>query len=282
VDRRPRGLPEERALPTSDPEPRVFDRRAGRLAYVDEGPKGRPVFVTLHGIPGSARDFRYLAPALTALGLRLVRVDLPGFGGSAPDEAAMRSLRVRGHAVLELADHLGLDRFGLIGHSMGGGPALLLAARERERVSHLALLASVGLRPHRALGRGLHTFRLLGRLLGWPGVGPLLAPMARAGYRRRRFPGAEAMRARDFAAHFRAIGALDFRALQAAVRSGLPPTLVAWSRDDHLVQASIQEELVAGIPGARALCFDVAGHNLQKSRAPEIAKALAQLAAAAP
>lgn len=113
------------------------------------------------------RDFRYLAPPLTKR-LRLVRVDLPGFGGSAPDEAAIRSLRGRGRAVLDLADHLGLKRFGLIGHSMGGGTALVLGALARERLSHLVLLASVGLRPHRGLGRGPLAYRTLGRALCLP------------------------------------------------------------------------------------------------------------------
>ena len=269
-------MTEERVLPTSDPEPSVFLRLAGRLTYVDEGPRDAPAFLTLHGIPGSVRDFRYLAPPLTSH-LRLVRVDLPGFGGSEADEAATRSFGGRARAVLDLADHLGLSRFGLIGHSMGGGTALVLAARERARVSHLVLLASVGLTRHSGLGRGPLAFRLFGRALGLPLLGPLLLEGARAQYRRRRFPGADQMTARDFSVHLRSIGAADFGALQRAVESGLPPTLLAWSRDDHMLEPAIAEALARRIPGARTVTFDDAGHNLQKTRAPELAAAILAL-----
>lgn len=263
-------------LPTSDPEPAVFHRPAGRLTYVDEGPRDAPAFLTLHGIPGSVRDFRYLAPPLTKH-VRLVRVDLPGFGGSEAEEAATISFAGRVRAVLELADHLGLRRFGLIGHSMGGGPALVLASRERERVSHLVLLASIGLTRHRGLGRGPLAFRLLGRALALPLVGPLLVSRARAQYQRRRFPGVDEMTARDFSVQLRSIGAVDFGELRRAVLGGLPPTLLAWSRDDHMLETAISEELARRIPGARTLAFDDAGHNLQKTRAPELAAAILEL-----
>lgn len=272
-DRPPDGA---RVLPTSDPVLSVFPGPRGRLTYVDEGPREAPAFFTLHGVPGSVRDFRYLAPALLPH-LRLVRVDLPGFGGSEATEAATRSFQGRAEAVLELADHLGLSRFGVIGHSMGGGTAMVLAARERERVSHLVLLASIGLTRHRGLGRGPLAFRLLGHALGVPLLGTLLVGWARAAYRRRRFPGAEQLTRHDFSVHMRAIGAADFEVLRRAVASGLPPTLVAWSRDDPMLEPAIPEELARRIPGARTVVYDDAGHNLQKTRAPELAAAIRAL-----
>jgi pimeloyl-ACP methyl ester carboxylesterase len=269
-------LAEGDLLPTSDPEPAIFDRPAGRIAYVDEGPRDAPAFFTLHGIPGSIRDFRYLAPQLTPA-LRLVRMDLPGFGSSPPQEAATRSFAGRARAVVDLADHLGLRRFGLIGHSMGGGPALVLAAREPERVAHLVLVASIGLSRHRGLGLEARVFRLLGRALALPLLGPLLAGAARAQYRQRGFPGAEQMTAREFSVHLRAIGAVDFEELRRAVASRLPPTLVAYSRNDPMLEAAIPEELARRIPGARSLAFQDAGHNLQKTRAPQVAAAIREL-----
>jgi pimeloyl-ACP methyl ester carboxylesterase len=267
----------DRLLPTSDPAPAFFERAAGRISYVDEGPKDAPAFLTLHGIPGSVRDFRYLAPQLTSR-IRLVRVDLPGFGQSAPDEAATRSLGGRAQSVLDLADHLGLRQFGVIGHSMGGGPALLLAAREPARVSHLVLLASVGLERHRGLGRAPWAFRAYGRALALPVLGPLLAIPVRRHYRRRSFGGASELAARDFSLHLRSIGALHFDELRRAAESTLPPTLVAWSRDDRMLEPEIPERLARLIPGAGRLCFDDAGHNLQKTRAPEVAAAILALA----
>src|SRR5262249_17299055 len=114
-------------LPLSDPEPRRIELPHGVLAYTDEGPPDAPALIAVHGIPGSGRDFRYLAPQLTPA-LRVLRVDLPGFGGSAPVADAVASLRGRARVVLALADALGLERFAVAGHSMGGGAALVLAA----------------------------------------------------------------------------------------------------------------------------------------------------------
>ena len=54
----------------------------------------------------------------------------------------------------------------------------------------------------------------------------------------------------------------------------MAPTLVAFCRDDHLLDEAIAEELARHIPGARRLAFPTGGHNLQKTRAPELAAAI--------
>jgi len=266
----------EPPLPTSDPPVETLARPAGPLTFVDEGPRSAKALFAVHGIPGSVRDFRYLAPQLTD-SVRFVRIDLPGFGGSAAHLDAIDSLDGRMAALVALADHLGIRSFGVLGHSMGGGTALLAAAQHRERVTALALLASVALRPHRGLSRKPASFRIVGRLLGVPGVRAALLPSVRAAYRRRRFPGADEMDARAFGMQMRAIGAVDFARFRRAVAAGLPPTLVAFARDDHMVEAGISMELAAAIPGARVLAFEEGGHNIQKTRAPELGRALKQL-----
>jgi pimeloyl-ACP methyl ester carboxylesterase len=52
---------------------------------------------------------------------------------------------------------------------------------------------------------------------------------------------------------------------------------VVWSRDDRLLEPAIPEELARSVEGARTLVFDEAGHNLQKTRAPEVAAAIRAL-----
>src|SRR5512145_287687 len=127
----------ERSIPqsgtVSDPPLREVELPQGRVAYTDEGPAGGPALIAVHGVPGSVRDFRYLAPRLTDA-VRLVRVDLPGFGGSPPVDAAVRTLTGRARVVRELAEVLRLERFGVIGHSMGGGTALMAGADQPRRV----------------------------------------------------------------------------------------------------------------------------------------------------
>lgn len=259
--------------PTSDPTPDSLALPHGPLAYVDEGPKRAPALLAIHGIPGSGRDFRYLAPQLTAQ-VRFLRVDLPGFGGSAPVADAITSLAGRSRVLLALADHLGLERFAVLGHSMGGGTALVVAAAERSRVSGLVLLASVGLRPHRGLGMSPRRFRLLGHALAMPVVKHALLRTARDRYKRRRFPGADEMDAKTFGIHFKAIGAADFDQIGRAVRSPLPETLIAWARDDRMVENEIPEELARALPAARTLVFENGGHNIQKTQAVALATAI--------
>ena len=263
-------------LPTSDPEPRRADLPGGALAYSDEGPREAPALIAVHGIPGSGRDFRYLAPQLTPA-LRVLRVDLPGFGGSVPVKGAVDTLRGRARVVLALADHLGIERFCVLGHSMGGGTALVLAAEHPRRVRGLVLLASLALRLHRGLGAPPRAFRWLASGLEMPGLRAMLLPWMRAAWRRRRFPGADSRTAAAFAVELRAISAADFGLMRASVRRPLPPTLVAYARDDHMIETSIACELSAAIPGARVLAFDEGGHNIQKTRAVELGAAIREL-----
>jgi pimeloyl-ACP methyl ester carboxylesterase len=261
---------------TSDPDPTFFERPAGRLAFVDEGPRDAPVLFAVHGVPGSVRDFRYLAAQL-ASHVRLVRVDLPGFGASDPEPRAIATFPGRVETIVALADHLGIGPFGILGHSMGGGTALLAASRHRERVRGLVLLATIGLRPHRGLGMSPRRFGLLSHGFAIPGISSLLTNAARERYRRRRFPGADTMAPETFAIQFRAISAADFPALRAAATGPLPPTLLAWAKDDAMVESAIEEELAAVMPAAKTIVYEDGGHNIQKTQAPSLARAIREL-----
>jgi pimeloyl-ACP methyl ester carboxylesterase len=111
-----------------------------------------------------------------------------------------------------------------------------------------------------------------------PPLRRLLVPWIRAEYRRRRFPGVDDMTAADFERQLRAIAAVDFSLLREAVRTGLPRALVAYARDDHMIETSVAEELAHAIPSARILAFDDGGHNLQKTRAVELGHAIREFA----
>ena len=103
---------------------------------------GLPV-VLLHGLACGKRMWFHQVRALSPH-YRVIVYDQRGHGlTDAPDD---RSRYSPGHLVRDLAgflDALGLDRVALVGFSMGGGPALGIAARMPQRVSHL-VLADVG------------------------------------------------------------------------------------------------------------------------------------------
>ena len=128
------------------PAPSVLRLRSGRaLAYREWGdPDGSPV-VFVHGSPGSS----IWSPdphqdATRACRVRLITVDRPGFGGS--DVLLGLTLGRWVDDVAELADGLGLGRFGVVGISAGGPWAAACAALIPER------LTGVGLASSRALG----------------------------------------------------------------------------------------------------------------------------------
>jgi 3-oxoadipate enol-lactonase/4-carboxymuconolactone decarboxylase len=70
--------------------------------------------------------------------VRLLRYDHRGHGGS-PAPPGPYSIRDLGSDVLELLDHLGIERVSVVGLSLGGMVGMWLAAHHRERVDRLVL-----------------------------------------------------------------------------------------------------------------------------------------------
>lgn len=115
---------------------------AGTATAVFEAGGGDPVVVLCGAaLPGVPHD-RLLALASS---YRVVRPDPPGFGESADDPTIDSIDDYRLH-YLDLLDHLGIDRFHLVGHFLGGAIAARFAAEHAKRLRSLVLVAPVGLR----------------------------------------------------------------------------------------------------------------------------------------
>lgn len=104
-----------------------------RTHYVEWGAEDRPTIVMLHGLRSYARTFEPLAERLGE-GYRVLATDARGRGDSDWDPNGQYYTESY-VADLELfTDRLGLDRFVLLGHSMGGSTTYVYAARHPERV----------------------------------------------------------------------------------------------------------------------------------------------------
>ena len=105
-----------------------------RLAYRAWGAPGAPPLVLLHALGEDGADWDGVAPAF-ARHWRVYAPDLRGHGRSVwPGAYSVELMRAD---VLGFLDALGLDQVDLIGHSMGGLVACLLAQERPERVRAL-------------------------------------------------------------------------------------------------------------------------------------------------
>jgi pimeloyl-ACP methyl ester carboxylesterase len=106
-----------------------------RLAYDDAG-VGVPV-LCLAGLTRSMADFDYLAPHIQ--GCHMIRMDYRGRGASDWTGPATYTVPQEAKDALALMDHLGIDRFAVLGTSRGGLIGMLLAALAKPRLLGLCL-----------------------------------------------------------------------------------------------------------------------------------------------
>ena len=116
-----------------------------RMHYLAKG-AGRPV-VLLHGNPGFVQDFA-LGPSnvfdMLATQYRVIAVDRPGHGYSGRPSNAGTTPIEQARLLHDLLRQLGVERPVLVGHSWGGGLALIYAERYPRDVAGLVLVAARG------------------------------------------------------------------------------------------------------------------------------------------
>jgi pimeloyl-ACP methyl ester carboxylesterase len=122
-----------------------------RLAYMDVPPVGPPTGRTVVLLHGRNFPSSYWEPTIKALaeaGYRVVAPDQIGFGKSSKPGFAY-SFDAMARATIALIESLHVDRFDLVGHSMGGMLAVRLARAYGSRIDHLVLYSPIGLEDYR-------------------------------------------------------------------------------------------------------------------------------------
>jgi len=114
------------------------------LAYRVAGDPTDPPMVLLHGLGDEERDWRTVLVALADQN-RVYALDLRGHGRSShPGRYSFELMR---DDVIGFLDAAGVERCVLIGHSMGGTVAILLAEAAPHRLTHLILEDTTAPRP---------------------------------------------------------------------------------------------------------------------------------------
>lgn len=244
-----------------------------------------PTLLMVHGYTGGKENWYRLCACLRRR-YRLVLPDLPGWGQSERRPGADYGFVAQADNVAAFIAHLG-GPLVLVGHSMGGGIAALVAARYPERVSALVLLDAAGVEfAENAFGRevveGGNPFAVddpaaLERYFGtvfhdrrarpplpWPGAWAYIA------WRRREAAFEQSVLER--------IGRSDerFVPFEDAVKIG-QPTLLVWGAHDRVIDPGALDLYAQRIPHACRLLLADSGHMTLMEQPDELAAAIIDL-----
>jgi pimeloyl-ACP methyl ester carboxylesterase len=219
-----------------------------------------------------------------------VAIDLPGFGFS--DAPPVGSINGYARDVAEGLASLGLTRFTLVGHSLGGAVATALAELMPERVTGLVLLAPTGFgRVHLAEAASLPGVReVVGAALPFALGSRLAVTLAYLGLVT---SGArpEAELVERVTLHARAAVAGVREGTRAIVESGRArdafhrrrvrydgPVHVIWGARDRLVSAQHRMGVRAALPQAQIELWEGMGHHPLRERFDELTRLIANIA----
>jgi pimeloyl-ACP methyl ester carboxylesterase len=250
-----------------------------------------PPVVLVHGMVNASRHWSAVAERLASRHL-VIAPDLIGHGDSATPRGDY-SLGAHAAVIRDLLSALGIERATMVGHSLGGGIAMVYFWQFPQRVERLALVSSGGLGDevspllrsaalpgastlislagHRRLTGALDAagarLRDRGSSLGvqLQAIARALRPLESAGQRE------------AFVQSLRAV--IDRRGQRVSATDRLyllreMPTLIAWGERDRTIPPSHGLAAHHAIPGSRFVTIPGAAHFPHLERPDELAAAL--------
>lgn len=242
------------------------------LAYLRSG--SGPTVLLVHGITTYSFIWRQIMPQL-AQSCDVIALDLLGCGDSDKTIDVSYSLTAHAERLKLFVDGLGIDKFHLVGHDLGGGIGQIFAVNHGERLVSLSLVNTVAydfwpVQPIIALrtpivrqllmaSLDMGTFRLVverglyhkNRLT--PGLMELfLAPLATSAGRK------------AFLHFAKCLDNHNLMDISSRLRTLTVPTLVVRGDADPYLSASIALKLEAEIPGAQLSRIATASHFIQE------------------
>jgi len=246
-------------------------------------------FLLIHGFGGSSFSWRTWVPALARRG-QVVLVDMKGHGSAPKPDDDRYSPHDHADMIHGLIVERDLRRLTLVGHSLGGGVALLTALRLLDdgdgRLRRMVIVAGAShpqrFPPFVALARHPRLVSALVRLLG---THRMIRFVLRSIVRRP--DGVTPSQVEGYAAPLstpEAMSALITTALQIlpddleATIERYPlidvPALLLWGRQDRVVPLSVGESLAEALPRGRLVVLEECGHLPAEELPVESLKAL--------
>jgi pimeloyl-ACP methyl ester carboxylesterase len=240
-----------------------------------EAARGEDVFVLIHGYGASAFTWRHWAPRLAERG-HVVLIDLKGFGAAPKPDDGRYAPSDQAELVHRLMEALDLERVTLVGHSLGGGVALLTALRLLDagstRLRRLVIVSGAAyeqeLPPFIALADRPRVSALLFRVVGARLIVRTVLrtivhdPSSLSEEQIRGY--AEPLLSRDAVRVLidvaRQIVPADLSEITRRYEEIRTPTLLLWGLGDRVVPLEVGRRLEEALPNARLHVLDACGH----------------------
>jgi len=245
----------------------------------------------IHGLAGQMRNFSYALLDRLAVDHRVILLDRPGSGYSAPGEAA--NVRAQASEVARFIETLGLEKPLVVGHSLGAAVALALALDHPDAVGSLALIAPLtqpmeavpaafkGLAINSPLARKAVAWTLatpMAVLAGEKGARAAFAPEAVPADFAERGGGALVARPGNFQAASADLAAAsdDLPSMVARYPALKLPVAILYGRDDRILDPELHGRgLTQALPAAELSVID-GGHMIPVTRPDQVAAWLKQ------
>ncbi len=255
-------------------ESHLLESPFGHLHYLlRDHPEPAATLVLVHGLGTSSSTWLKVLPLLKGR-VRIVALDLPGFGFSALENARTYcTLEEHVEALTLFADAVPRKPFILLGHSFGGWVSTLYASRFPRNVEHLVLVDAAGvyyrgvekLRDSFTLNSVLDTRRLLNDL--WYRYPWYFKPFAECVFRELKQRGMNDL-----------VSSIDATSFLAEELSKLSmPVTIIWGKEDRLISPQSVDVFLKFVPHARASYIPRCGHVPQLERPIAFASIIQQL-----
>ncbi|MEZ5428317.1 MAG: alpha/beta fold hydrolase [Pyrinomonadaceae bacterium] len=244
-----------------------------KIRYLEAGDPSKPTVILLHGLGGQAESWYANIPALSAE-FHVIAPDQIGFGNS--DKPF---LKYRIGTLVDFLDkfmaELKIEKASLVGNSMGGWVAGLMAVKYPNRVEKLILADAAGILPKEIDLREIYQLNNSTR-------DEIRANMKRV-FANPAFQTNEAMVDQFMTQRVSINDGYTINSLIESIRRQedflderlgeiKAPTLIIWGREDALIPLADGEKFNKGIKGSELAIFDNCGHVPQIEKAADFNK----------
>jgi pimeloyl-ACP methyl ester carboxylesterase len=243
----------------------------GHDVYYYTAGQGEPLIV-IHGGGGDARTWEKNISEL-AEKYTVYAPDLPGYGGSQPLDGDYFIPELSAF-IGSFATNLGLEKFHLVGHSLGGGVALDYTLKSPHTIKKLVLVSSLCLGNEIAFWVRLMSIPALIRSIGMltiavlKGIKWLFEKLNPFEYIMPLSPASVAVGSNITTFKHQTL-VLEQRLAEVTV-----PTLLIWGAKDPIVPVRHAYQAARVIPDCRVKVFENRGHNVHRDELKQFSSTL--------